>query len=65
MNKEQPVREGDEVELTCMSIGKKGDGIFKCEGFVVIAPDTIEGRTYKLRITKVMDNLSFANVIIE
>ncbi|MFB6185832.1 MAG: TRAM domain-containing protein, partial [Halobacteriaceae archaeon] len=39
---QQPVEEGDVVELTVEDKGKKGDGIARIDGFVVIVPDTQE-----------------------
>ena len=61
--KETPVKEGDALELECISIGKKGDGIFKHEGFIIIAPNTKVGETYKLKLTKVMARIGFAEVV--
>ena len=58
-----PVREGDLIELTCISIGKKGDGIFKHEKFVIAVPNTIVGKTYNLRITRVLPTIGFAEVV--
>ena len=57
------VKSGDVMELECISIGKKGDGIFKTEGFVIIAPDTEVGKTYKLKLTRVLPTIGFAEVI--
>ena len=58
-----PIKEGEIIDLECISIGKKGDGIFKIEGFVVVAPDTEVGKTYKLKMTKVLPTIGFAEVM--
>ena len=58
-----PVKEGDELDLKCISIGKKGDGIFKIEGFVIIIPETEVGKTYKVKLTKVLPRIGFAEVL--
>jgi len=59
------VKENDIIISKCISIGKKGDGIFKYDGFVVIVPNTEINKTYTLKITKVLNNLSFAEVVEE
>lgn len=62
-NSSAPVKEGQELELPCISIGKKGDGIFKHEGFIIIAPDTEVDKTYKLKLTRVLPTIGFAEVV--
>lgn len=54
---------GDELELECVSIGKKGDGILKKEAFVIIVPKTEKGKVYKIRITRVLPTLAFGEVV--
>ena len=58
-----PVKEGDEIEMKCISIGKKEDGIFKHDNFVIIVPNTTQGNIYKVRITKVLPKLAFGQVV--
>ena len=60
--KQTPVKEGQELDLKCISIGKKGDGIFKHEGFIIIAPNTKVDETYTLKLTKVLPTIGFAEV---
>ena len=57
-----PIKVGDEKELKCISIGKKGDGIFKFENFVIIAPGVEVGKDYFLRITRVLPTIAFAEL---
>ena len=61
--KETPVKENDEIKEICISIGKKGDGIFKVKGFVVIVPDAKRGKSYNIRITKVLSRIGFGEII--
>ena len=57
-----PVSEGDILTLKCISQGKKGDGIFKIEKFVVIVPDTEVDEDYEIEITKVFSTVAFGIV---
>lgn len=61
--KKVPIKIGDIVDLECISIGKKGDGIFKKDGFVVIAPKVEVNKKYKLKIMKVFKSIAFAEVM--
>jgi len=63
LNKEVPVKEGDTISLKCISIGKKGDGIFKHEGFIIVASNTQVNKTYNLLLTRVLPTIGFADVI--
>jgi predicted RNA-binding protein with TRAM domain len=58
-----PVKLGDIVELECISIGKMGDGIFKHEGFVIISSGATVGNTYKMKITRILPRIAFAELI--
>src|SRR3989442_13725394 len=48
-----PVEEGQEVDVTIDSVGKRGDGIARINNFVVFVPGTNQGDQVKLRITSV------------
>ena len=61
-SKAAPVKVGEEVEVTIEAVGAKGDGIAKKEGFVIFVPNTSTGDTVKIRITKVLSNVAFAEV---
>ncbi len=61
--KAAPVRVGDEMEVEIEAVGKKGDGIAKQEGFVLFVPGTRKGERVKIRITKVLGSVGFAEVI--
>lgn len=58
-----PVREGDELEVKIEAVGEKGDGIAKVDGFVLFVPKTQAGEVVKVRITRVLKNVGFAEKI--
>lgn len=60
--KTAPVRVGEEVEVSIEAVGAKGDGIAKKDGFVIFVPNTSQGDNVKIRITKVLANMAFAEV---
>lgn len=64
-NKTPPVKEGQMLNLECISIGKKGDGIFKHERFVVVVPETERGKKYTIKVTKVLPTIAFGEAIME
>lgn len=60
-----PVRVGEELDVTIEAVGEKGDGICKKKGFVLFVPNTKQGDNVKIRITKVLRKVGFAEVIGE
>jgi len=60
-----PVKVGDELDVKIEAVGEKGDGIAKKEGFVLFVPNTKEGDEVKVRITKVLRRVGFAEVVGE
>lgn len=58
-----PVREGDELDVKIEAVGEKGDGIAKKQGFVLFVPSTKEGDEVRVRVTRVLKNAGFAEVI--
>jgi len=62
-NDEPSIEEGFMFTADCVGIGKKGDGIFKTDGFVVIVPETEEGKRYTVEVTKVLRNFAFGQVV--
>ena len=57
-----PVKVGDELEVTIDAVGGKGDGLAKKDGFVLFVPNTKEGDHVKIRVTKVLRKVGFAEV---
>ena len=60
-----PVKVGDEIDVKVEAVGEKGDGIGKVSGFVIFVPGTEVGKTYKIRVTRVLQKVAFAEVIGE
>ena len=60
-----PVKVGDEMDVTIEAVGEKGDGICKKKGFVLFVPNTKQGDNVKIRVTKVLRKVGFAEVIGE
>lgn len=58
-----PVRVGDELEVTIEAVGAKGDGIAKKEGFVLFVPGVQKGDNVRIKITRVLRKVGFAEVV--
>lgn len=55
-----PVRVGDEIDVKIEAVGEKGDGIAKKQGFVLFVPGVKEGEEVRIRVTKVLRKVGFA-----
>lgn len=62
-NNKPPVEEGQEIDVTIESIGDKGDGVAKVNGFVVFVPDVQKGENVRIKISKVLSKVSFGEVV--
>lgn len=58
-----PVKVGDELDVTIDAVGEKGDGIAKKEGFVLFVPNTKKGDQVKIKVTRVLRSVGFAEVV--
>ncbi len=58
-----PVVQDETYEVTITSVGDKGDGIAKIKGFIVIVPGAKKGDYVKIKVTKVLEKVSFAKVL--
>ncbi len=58
-----PVKVGEELDVKIEAVGEKGDGIAKQNGFVLFVPNTHEGDEVRIRVTKVLRKVGFAEVI--
>jgi len=58
-----PVKMGDVFSVKIDAVGDKGDGICRKEGFVLVVPGTKKGDKVKIRVTKVLKSVGFAEVI--
>ena len=57
-----PVKVGDELDVKIEAVGEKGDGIAKKNGFVLFVPGVKEGDEVRIKITKVLRRVGFAEV---
>ena len=57
-----PVKVGDELNVKIEAVGEKGDGIAKKDGFVLFVPNTKQGDEVKIRVTRVLPKVGFAEV---
>ena len=60
-----PVKVGDEVDVKIEAVGEKGDGLAKKDGFVLFVPNTKEGDEVKVKVTRVLRKVGFADVVGE
>ena len=58
-----PVKVGDEIDVKIEAVGEKGDGVAKVKGFVLFVPDTQAGQEVKVRVTRVLKKVGFAEVV--
>jgi predicted RNA-binding protein with TRAM domain len=58
-----PVKEGEELDVRIEAVGEKGDGVAKKDGFVIFVPNVKAGDEVRVRITKVLRKVGFAEMI--
>lgn len=58
-----PVKVGDELDVTIEAVGEKGDGVAKKDGFVLFIPGVKEGAQVKVKVTKVLRKVGFAELL--
>lgn len=58
-----PVRVGEEVDVLITAEGKKGDGLATRKGFVLFIPNAKEGEKVRVKVTRVLNKVGFAEVI--
>lgn len=58
-----PVRVGDELDVKIEAVGEKGDGIAKKDGFVLFVPGTKQGDQVRIKVTRVLAKVGFAEVV--
>ena len=64
-NQAPPVSEGQTIDVHIESVGDKGDGVAKVQGFVIFVPGTSKGETCKIKIERVSTNVAFAKKVGE
>ncbi len=60
-----PVKVGDELDVKIEAVGEKGDGIAKKDGFVLFVPATKQGDEVRIKVTRVLQKVGFAEVVGE
>ena len=60
-----PVNQGDVLEVEIEAVGEKGDGIVRKDGFVLFVPGVKEGDRVKVKVTRVLRKVGFAEVVGE
>ena len=64
MNKVSKVpKVDDEFDVTIESVGQKGDGVAKHNGFIIFIPETEKGETVRIRITKVLPKFPLVSLL--
>lgn len=58
-----PVQVGEELDVTIEAVGAKGDGIAKKNGFVLFIPNVKEGEHVRIKVTKVLQKVGFAEKV--
>lgn len=58
-----PVKVGEELDVKIEAVGEKGDGVAKIKGFVLFVPGVKQGEDVKIKVTKVLKNVGFAEVV--
>ncbi len=58
-----PVSVGEELDVRVEAVGEKGDGIVKKNGFVIFVPGVKEGEEIRIRVTKVLAKVGFAEKV--
>lgn len=60
-----PVKVGDELDVRIEAVGEKGDGVAKKDGFVLFVPGTKKDDEVRIRVTRVLQKVGFAEVVGE
>jgi len=58
-----PVNQGEVLEVVIEAVGEKGDGIARKDGFVLFIPGVKEGDRVKVKVTRVLRKVGFAEVV--
>ena len=58
-----PVQVGQELDVKIEAVGEKGDGIAKEKGFVLFVPNAKEGDEVRIKVTRVLKKVGFAEVV--
>ena len=59
----KPVNVGEELDVTIEAVGEKGDGVAKKDGFVLFIPGARQGQHLRVKVTKVLRKVGFAEIV--
>lgn len=59
------VSTGDVVDVDCVGIGSRGDGVCKYHGLVIIVEGAKVDRAYKVRVSYVGAKVAFGEIVTE
>jgi len=59
----KPVAVGDELDVTIESVGAKGDGIAKKDGFVIFIAEVNKGETVRIKITELKSSFAIGEKV--
>ena len=59
----KPVAVGDELDVTIESVGAKGDGIAKKDGFVIFIANVTKGETVRIKITELKSSFAIGEKV--
>jgi len=62
-NAKPPISEGETYTGVIDAVGGKGDGVLRIKGFVVFVPNVTKGDFVKVKITKVLQKVSFGELV--
>ncbi len=60
---EVPVSAGETHDVWVNAVGGKGDGIVRVKGFVLFVPGVKKGDFVRIKITKVLEKVGFAELV--
>jgi len=63
MENKPPVDVGQEIDVRVEAVGEKGDGIVRVKGFVLFVPGVNAGDEIRIRVSKVLSKVGFAEKI--
>lgn len=58
-----PIAEGETYTGMIDAVGEKGDGVLRIKGFVVFVPGVQKGDYVKVKVTKVLQKVSFGELV--
>ena len=60
-----PINVGEEIDVHIEAVGEKGDGLAKVRGFVLFVPGVKEGQDVRVKVTRVLRKVGFAEKVGE